>query len=80
MPKLPRRFRLIHKKQDAQHPAEGRLGRSLSVANALALIGQCLGASNLLEAYVRIVSALKPIESPVATGLQLLGEVVAFRA
>jgi hypothetical protein len=56
------------------------LSRRLSISNAFTLIRQSLGTSNLLEAHIRVVRILKPVEPPVAPSLEFLGEAVASRA
>jgi hypothetical protein len=53
------------------------LSRRLSISNAFALICQSLGASDLLEAHIRVVRVLEPVEPPVAPSLEFLGEAVA---
>jgi hypothetical protein len=56
------------------------LSRRLSISNAATLVRQSLGASDLLEAHVRVISILKPVEPPIAPWLELLGEAVTSRA
>ncbi len=48
--------------------------------NATSLIGQCLGASNLLEGNTRVIRVLEPIEPPITSGLELRRETIALRA
>lgn len=50
--------------------------RSLPVANTVTLVSQRLGTSDLLKANIRVICAAKPVESPVASGLQFLGETI----
>lgn len=54
--------------------------RRLAIPNAARLIRKRLRARNLLERNIRVVSALEPVEAPVAARLELLGEAVALRA
>jgi hypothetical protein len=56
------------------------LSRRLSISNAATLVRQSLGASDLLEAHVRVISILKPVEPPITTWLELFGEAVTSRA
>lgn len=47
------------------------------VADAAADVGESLGALDLLKGEVRVVGVLEPVETPVATVLEELGELVA---
>lgn len=51
----------------------------ISLAHALALLGDSGRASHLPERDARVVGALEPIESPVATSLESRGEIRAGR-
>jgi hypothetical protein len=46
----------------------------------MALVSNRLWTSNLLESNIRIVRTTKPVETPVATSLELLWETVTLRA
>lgn len=54
-----------------------RLINRIIPANALALLGDRRRARHLLEAHRRVIRALEPVETPVATRLELLREAVA---
>jgi hypothetical protein len=56
------------------------VGREAGVVITLAStdVEESLGALNLLKGEVRVVSVLEPVESPVATVLEKLGEAITF--
>jgi hypothetical protein len=49
-------------------------------ANTAGLAGQLTRASNLLERDIRVVRALEPVKSPVASSLELCREIITLRA
>lgn len=52
----------------------------LLLADAMSLVSNRTGACNFLKRNIWVVRTLEPVESPVTSGLQLLGETITCGA